>query len=51
MQFNALKCEVLCVSHTRNKILYTYVLNGTPLKEADHTKYLGILFSKDLMWK
>ena len=23
----------------RTKIPYTYVLNGTPLKEADHTKY------------
>ena len=34
----------------RTKIPYTYVLNGTPLKEAGHTKYLGILFSKDLKW-
>ena len=34
----------------RIKIPYIDVLNGTPLKEADHMKYLGILFSKDLKW-
>ena len=42
--------EVLCVSRARTKILYTYIVNGTPLKEADHTKYLGIHISKDLKW-
>ena len=50
MQFNASKCEVLRVSRARTKILLTYVLNGTPLKEADHIKYLGSLISKDLKW-
>lgn len=50
MQFNASKCEVLRVSRARTKILFTYVLNGTPLKEADHIKYLGSLISKDLKW-
>ena len=50
MQFNASKCEVLRVSRARTKTPYTYILNGTPLKEADHTKYLGIHISKDLKW-
>ena len=49
-QFNVSKCEVLRVSRARTKIPYTYILNGTPLKEADHTKYLGIHISKDLKW-
>ena len=50
MQFNGSKCEVLRVSRARTKIPFTYLLNSTPLKEADHTKYLGILISKDLKW-
>ena len=50
MQFDASKWEVFRISRSRTKIPYTYVLNGTPLKEADHTKYLGILISKDLEW-
>ena len=50
MQFNASKCEVLRFSRARTKVPYTYILNGTPLKEADHTKYLGIHISKDLKW-
>ena len=50
MQFNASMCEVLRVSRAHTKIPYTYILNGTPLKETDHTKYLGIHISKDLKW-
>ena len=50
MQFNASKCEVLRVSRARTKIPNTYILNGTPLKEADHAKYLDIHISKDLKW-
>ena len=31
-------------------IPYTYILNGIPLKEADHTKYIDNHISKDLKW-
>ena len=40
--------EVLRVSRARTQIPFTYVLNGTPLTETDHARYLGTHISKDL---
>ena len=51
MQFNTSKCEVLCVSHACTQIPFTHVLNGAPLTETDHARYLvGTHISKDLKW-
>ena len=48
---NTSKCEVLRVSRARTQIPFTYVLNGTPLTETDHARYLGTHISKDLNLK
>ena len=50
MQFNTSKCEVLCVSHACTQIPFTHVLNGAPLTETDHARYLGTHISKELKW-
>ena len=50
MEFNDTKCEVLWISQSKTPIQHTYCLHGTPLKEFDHTKYLGTWFWKDLKW-
>ena len=48
MQFNTSNYKVLRVPRARSQIPFTYVLNGTPLTEADHYRYLGTHSSKDL---
>ena len=50
MQFNTSRCEVLRVSRACNQIPFTHVLNGAPLTETDHARYLGTHISKDLKW-
>ena len=50
MEFNDTKCEVLRISRYKTPIQHTYLSHGTPLREADHGKYLGIWYSKDLKW-
>ena len=50
MEFNDTKWEVLRISRSKTPIQHTYYLHGTPLKEVDHAKYLGIWYSKDLKW-
>ena len=50
MEFNDTKWEVFRISPSKTPIQYTYYLHGTPLKEVDHAKYLGVWFSKDFKW-
>ena len=48
MEFNDTKREALRISLCKTPFQHTYCLHGTPLREVDHAKYLGIWFSKDL---
>ena len=41
---------MLRISWSKTPIQHTYHLLGTPLREVDHAKYLGIWFSIDLQW-
>ena len=50
MEFKDTKWEVFRISPSKTPIQHTYYLHGTPLKEVDHSKYLGVWFSKDLKW-
>ena len=50
MEFNDTKCEVLWIAWSKTPIQHIYYLHGTPLREVDQAKYLGIWFSKDLKW-
>ena len=50
MEFNDPKWEVFRISPSKTPFQHTYYLHGTPLKEVDHAKYLGVWFSKDLKW-
>ena len=50
MEFNDTKWEVFRISPSKTLIQHTYYLHGTPLKEVDHAKYLGVWSSKDLNW-
>ena len=47
-EFNDTKREVLRISRSKTPFQHTYCLHGTPLKEVDHAKYLGVWFSKDV---
>ena len=50
VKFNDTKYEVLRISRSKTLIQHTYYLHGTPLREVDQAKYLGVWFSKDLKW-
>ena len=50
MEFNAKKCEVLKVAHTRSIIDKDYYLSGTKLDRIDVKKDLGVLVSHGLSW-
>ena len=50
MEFNDTKWEVFRISPSKTPFQHTYYLHGTPLKEVDHAKYLGIWVLKDLKW-
>lgn len=36
---------------TRNVLLFNYKLDGNPIKQVSHFKYLGVTISDDLSWK
>ena len=50
MEVNVTKWEVFLISPSKTPFQHTYYLHGTPRKEVDHAKYLGIWPSKDLKW-
>ena len=50
MQFNAKKCFVLKVSHSRTKSTHQYTLGQSILQETDSHSYLGVSITKDLKW-
>ena len=50
MEFHRKKCNILRVSRSRCPSTY-YTLRGTPLKELEEGKYIGIAITKDLSWE
>jgi hypothetical protein len=48
--FNVRKCNALTVSRSRNKIDFSYSINGQPLDTVDSFKDLGVTISHDLSW-
>ena len=50
MDFNASKCFVLRITHTRSPIQFSYSLNNTQLQETTNHDYLGVNLSNDLSW-
>lgn len=47
MSFHYEKCQVLCMSRSRKKLVRQYPLHGQALKEVDHIKCLGITLTSD----
>ena len=50
MDFNAKKCYVLHITHTKIPQKFTYTLNNTELQETQTHTYLGVDLSCDLKW-
>ena len=50
MEFNAKKCYVLRVSHSKSIQHFSYTLNNTVLQETAAHTYLGVDLSHDLKW-
>ena len=50
MRFNAVKCNIMRVSRTRDPKLFNYSLTGQVLEEVMDAKYLGVTLSNDLEW-
>ena len=50
MAFNAQKCYVLHITHSKSPIKSTYSLNNTILQEVPSYTYLGVDISNDLTW-
>ena len=48
--FNAQKCHVMRITHTRKPFLQQYKLNGVILEEKKSHTYLGVDLCKDLTW-
>ena len=48
MKFNATKCETMRVGTIKSNRIYS--LDNHPLREVEHTKYLGVTISNDLSW-
>ena len=52
LSFNHDKCEVLIFSKNRKVLLQKPLyLNGTPLKQVDNVRYLGVWLDEKLTWK
>ena len=51
MQFNVRKCNILTVTRaTKNKVKYSYKMDGQTLETTDSTPYLGVTINKNLEW-
>ena len=49
MHFNPEKCEVMRITHRRDKTKTIYSLGGQ-FRSVDNTKDLGVTISSDLSW-
>ena len=50
MRFNAIKCNIMRISRSRNPLTRMYSLCNHVLSEVDTAKYLGINLSSELSW-
>ncbi|XP_028407530.1 uncharacterized protein LOC114530144 [Dendronephthya gigantea] len=50
LPFNTDKCEVIRITHARDKSVLSYSLSGTYLKSVEEVKDLGVTITKNLSW-
>ena len=50
LPFNSGKCEVIRITHARDRSVPSYTLAETFLKSVDQIKDLGVAITKDLSW-
>ena len=48
--FNPTKCEIMRISHNRDKSSKRYQISGTVLRNVSHYKDLGVIMASDLKW-
>ena len=50
MSFNSMKCEFLRITNKQNKILFSYSIQDTLIKEVTQAKYLVVTLNSRLTW-
>jgi len=50
MQFNASKCETICITRKRNPIKTDYYIHGQKLATVPSRRYLGATLNEKLLW-
>ena len=50
MKFNPTKCEVMRISHNKNKRSTHYNISGNELRNVSNYKDLGVIMASDLKW-
>jgi len=50
MDFNPVKCEFLRITNKKNPIVYQYYIDNSIIKQATHSKYLGVTIDERLTW-
>ncbi|XP_046846860.1 uncharacterized protein LOC124440511 [Xenia sp. Carnegie-2017] len=50
MKFNSTKCEVMRITHNRDKKSMRYNISSTVLRNVSNYKDLGVIMSSDLKW-
>jgi len=50
MEFNPSKCEFLRITNKKKPIVFNYCIEGAPIVQVSHTKYLGVTISNNLSW-
>jgi len=46
MTFNALKSVCLRITNKLSPLIHSYYMNGSPIQQVDHAKYLGVTIDK-----
>ena len=50
VKFNPSKCEVMRITHNKDKSTTRYKVSGTELRNATNYKDLGVIMPNDLTW-
>ena len=50
VKFNPSKCEVMRITHNKNKSTTRYQVSGTELRNVSNYKDLGVIMASDLTW-
>ena len=50
VKFNPSKCEVMRITHNKNKNTTRYQVSGTELRNVTSYKDLGVIMASDLTW-